>query len=77
MPPPAPAIDDQTSTLPTSAATKSLFARRAHPARRGDPDELARQGGEARARTAPLDDTSLEMKRPASLRTIDESDPFK
>ena len=62
---------------PASAATKTLFARRAHAARREDRDESTRRVAETRGQTQPFDDASLDNKRPASLRTIDESDPFK
>ena len=76
-PAPAVAADAEPSTLPVSAATKTLFARRAHAARREDRDESTRRASETRGQTQPLDDASLDTKRPASLRTIDESDPFK
>ena len=76
-PAPAVAADAEPSTLPASAATKTLFARRAHAARREDHDESTRRVSETRGPTQPFDDASLDNKRPASLRTIDESDPFK
>jgi tRNA A-37 threonylcarbamoyl transferase component Bud32 len=73
----APAVALEPSTLPTSAATKSQFARRAHGARHEDHDGTDRRAADTRDDTLPFSDPPLERKRPASLRAIDESDPFK
>jgi hypothetical protein len=71
------AADIEPSTLPASTATKTLFARRAHAARREDHDGSSRRV----SGTQPFDDATMDAtvdnKRPASMRTIDESDPFK
>ena len=74
---PAAPTGGEPSTLPTSAATKSHFARRASAARHEEHDGTARRAVETRGDNALFDDVSVERKRPAALRTIDEADPFK
>jgi len=75
--PPPSTTSTEPSTLPPSTATRNHFARRAAAARHHGQDESSHFEVGLPTESASTDDTILEKKRPASLRSIDENDPFK
>ena len=74
--PPAPSLRRRHRSRPPAGSERVAYGRRARRVARANPSPPHRED-QKRAEVSPFDELNLKRLRAASLRTIDESDPFK